>query len=172
MNRAVYLTLGLLVVTLGCSTNQLLTDQQKDSVVKEVSAVSQQFWHVYSQPNNSESLANIMGFIDEKSDQGWQTDPALVVFNTNIFKSRADLEAVWKEMLTLRGATNVQMLENYFTVLSGNQVLEVNVGDYTITGKDGLTFGPYKMVNTIIWINRSGTWKIQHCHESWVSEKE
>ena len=75
-------------------------------------------------------------------------------------------------MLDARSSTNVKMLNSYFSILSENQVLEVNEGDYTLTGKDGKLFGPYRMVNSIVWVNRKGSWKMLHVHESWASRKE
>ena len=162
----------LLVLTLGCQTNLNLTNQQKDSISKDVKKTSQQFWLLYNQPYDSGSLTKLMSFFDGNGVQVWQNEPAVVVFNVTLVKTLADLEKVWKEMLELRGSTNATLLNDYFTVLSKDKVLEVNEGDYTIKGKDGQTFGPYKMVNTIVWGNRNGEWKMLHFHESWANYKE
>lgn len=164
--------LGLLLITLGCQTNLKLTDQQKNSIVQAVKETSLQFWVINNEKYDSGSLQKFMTYIDDNADQVWVADPAVVSFNVNLFNKRADLENIWKEMLEARSSTNVRMLNQYFSILSKDQVLEVNEGDYTLTGKDGLTFGPYRMVNTIIWVNRNGQWKMLHCHESWANRKE
>jgi hypothetical protein len=172
MKRANYLTLGLLVFALGCQTNLKLSNQQKDSISQDVQETSQQFWALYNRTYDSGSLPKLLSFFDENCIQIWQTEPAAVIFNVTMVKTPADLEKVWKEMLELRSSTNVTMLDDYFTVLSKDKVLEVNEGDFTITGKDGKTFGPYRMVNSIIWGNNNGAWKMLHFHESWKNYKE
>jgi hypothetical protein len=161
-----------MIIVLGCQPNLKLTDQKKDSIVQEVKETSRQFWVVNNQKYDSGSLEKFMSFIDEQADQSWVTDPAITIFNINLFRSRADLENVWREMLMIRSSTNVTLLNQFFSVLSATQVLEVNEGDYTLTGTDGKIYGPYRMVNTIVWVNRNGQWKMLHCHESWANKKE
>lgn len=172
MKRTSFLSLGILMIALGCTTNMKLTDQKKDSIIRSVQEMSRQFWVVINQKYDSGSLEKFMSFIDEGTDQAWVAEPAVVGFNTNLFSTRADLENVWREMLEARSSTNVTMLSNHFAILSENQVLEVNEGDYTLTGKDGKIFGPYRMVNTAIWVNRNGQWKMMHLHESWANKKD
>lgn len=172
MKRSIFLAMWLLLITIGCRTNLKLTDQQSDNIVNEVKATSQQFWNLYNMPYTQASLAKIMSFVDKSEKQDWQDKPAQVVFNISIFPSWADLDSVWRGMITERASTNVIMLNNFFTVLSETTVLEVNDGYYTITGAEGDKIGPFEMVNTIVWINRSGKWKMLHFHESWAGQKE
>jgi len=74
-------------------------------------------------------------------------------------------------MLDSRISTNPAITESYFAVLSKDLVLEVNKGDYTVTAKDNTVYGPFTMVNTLVWINRDGAWKMIHFHESWQRKK-
>ena len=172
MKRVFYLTLGLLVMTLGCQTNPELTDQEKESIVKAVKERSQLFWVTNNQSYNSESMQKFMSLIDENCDQAWQTDPAMAVFNIGIIKFRTEVESFWKTAIESRNSTNVTIVEDYFAVLSKDKVLEVNKGDYTVAGKDSITYGPFSMVNTIVWVNKNGEWKMLHCHESYVAKEE
>jgi ketosteroid isomerase-like protein len=171
MKRVFYVTFGFLVMTLACQTNQKLTDQQKDSIVKAVKERSQQFFDINKSYNN-ESLQKTMSFADENIDKAWQTDPALVVFDINIIKTRAEMQNFWGMAIDSRISTNITMLENHFAVLSKDQVVEVNKADYTITGKDSITSGLYTMVHTIVWVNINSEWKIVHIHQSSAKKAE
>jgi ketosteroid isomerase-like protein len=154
------------VFTLMPVSAQELTDAQKASIISEVQAASKKFWIDNNRSYNSESLKESMTFIDENNDKLWQTEPATISFNMEIIKSRSDWENVWGQMLDTRASTSVTIPEDYFAVVSGTCVLEVNKGEFTITDKGGSTMGPMKMVNTLIWIKKDGKWKILHCHES------
>jgi ketosteroid isomerase-like protein len=171
MKRVFYVTLGLLVMTLGCQTNQKLTDQQKDLIVKAVKERSQQFFDI-NKSYNTESLQKTMSFSDENIDKAWLTDPAEVVFDINIIKTRADVQNFWGMAIESRISTNITMTEDHFAVLSKDQVVEVNKADYTITGKDSITSGPYTMVHTIVWVNINGEWKMLHIHQSSAKKTE
>lgn len=171
MKRVFYVTLALLVLALGCQINQKLTDQQKESIVKAVKERSQQFFDI-NKSYNSESLQKTMNFADENIDKAWLTDPAEVVFDINIIKTRADMQSFWGMAIESRMSTNITMLENHFAVVSRDQVVEVNKADYTITGKDSITSGPYTMVHTIVWVNINGEWKILHIHQSSAKKAE
>jgi ketosteroid isomerase-like protein len=171
MKRIFYVTLGLLVITLGCQTNQKLTVQQQDSIVKAVKESSQQFFDI-NKSYNTESLQKTMSFSDENLDKAWLTDPALVALDVNIFKTRADMQSFWGMAIGSRISTNITMLEDHFAVLSKDQVIEVNKADYTITGKDSITSGPFTMVHTIVWVNVNGAWKMLHIHQSSAKKTE
>ena len=148
-----------------------LTQQQKETILKAVKETSQRMWD-FQKSYNSESLQNFMNFIDTNSDQMWQTDPVTMNYNLNIIKTRDDLKTQWRKMIESRNSTPITILEAYFAVLSKDQVLEVNKCDYTIHAKDSTTYGPFTMVNTIIWIDKNGEWKMLHCHPSWAKKKE
>jgi hypothetical protein len=102
----------------------------------------------------------------------WQSNPAAMIYNLNIIKTRAQLNDAWGKSIESRTGTPVKILESYFSILSRDHVLEVNKADYTVVGKNGTTYGPFSMVNTIVWINRNGDWKMLHCHSSWEKKKE
>lgn len=171
MKRVLYVALGLLVMTLGCQTNQKLTDQQKESIVKAVKESSQQFFDI-NKSYNAESLQKTMSFSDENLDKAWVTDPAVVVLDIDIFKTRADMQSFWGMAIDSRISTNITMNEAHFAVLSKDQVIEVNKADYTVTGKDSITSGPFTMVHTIVWVNVNGVWKILHVHQSSEAKTE
>jgi len=173
MKRVCFFTLGLLIMAMGCQTNQKLTEQQKESILKAVKERSHEFWIVSNQKSYDKMTLNrFMSFVDEKSDQAWSTDPAGWVFNLEILKSRSDLENDFRKIFEARIVTSPIIKESYFAVLSKDLVLEVNKGDYTITRKDSTTLGPLTMVNTCVWMNSEGEWKMIHCHESYQPKKE
>ena len=111
-------------------------------------------------------------FWDENSDQIWQTDPASVVFNTSITKTGDEWMNAVKGMINNRIRTFPTILESHFSVLSDDKVLEVNKGDFTITRKDSTVSGPFTMVNTIVWADINGDWKMQFFHESTAKKSE
>jgi ketosteroid isomerase-like protein len=164
---------ALLLPILGCTSQQSdqLTEMQKESILKSVKQTSQRMWDL-QQSYDSVSLKNFMGLVDPECDRMWQTDPAAMIYNLNIIKTRAELTDAWGKSIESRTGTPVKILESYFAVISRDQVLEVNRADYSIMGKNGTTYGPYVMVNTIVWINRNGDWKMLHCHSSWAKKNE
>jgi hypothetical protein len=165
MRKIIYLSMGIIFCFLGCQKNSKLTDSEKGLLVKAVKEKSQQFWS-NTQPYDTGSFRKFIKFWDDNSDGEWQTEPVAVIFNTGVTKTRAEWVNNWKKMIDSRISTNPTILESHFTVLAGDKVLEVNTGDFSITMKDSTVRGPYKMVNTIVWINRNGDWKMQFFHES------
>jgi len=61
---------------------------------------------------------------------------------------------------------NMTIVDSRFNVLSADKVLEVNKIDYTVTTIDSIVHGPYMAVNTVLWVNIDGNWKMQFFHES------
>ena len=171
MKKIIYLFLGLLFIAQSCQTNYKLTDTDKEALVKAVKEKSQQFWSM-TQPYDTGTFRRVLKFWDENSDQAWQTDPVAVVFNTGITKTRAEWMDNWKSMIDTRISTVPTILETHFSVLSKDKVLEVNKGDFTITRKDSTVSGPFTMVNTIVWADINGDWKMQFFHESTAKKSE
>lgn len=168
MKTKTLLSIFLLCI-FGCTPklgNQM-TDRQKESILESVKQTSQRMWDL-QQSYDSESLKNFMDLVDPNCDQMWQTDPAAMIYNLDIIKTRAELNDAWGKSVDSRTGTPVKILEAYFSVISKNQVLEVNRADYTVIGKESSTYGPFSMVNTIVWIKRNGEWKMLHCHSSWA----
>jgi hypothetical protein len=165
MKKIVYLFLGSVIIVLSCQKNPKLSDNEKDSIVKAVQNKSLQFWS-YSQPYDTGSFRMFEKFWDENSDKIWQTEPIAVVFDTDYVKTHSEWISMWKEMIDTRISTVPVIHESHFAVLSTDKVLEVNKGDFTITGKDSVVYGPFTMVNTILWINTNGDWRMFYFHES------
>jgi hypothetical protein len=173
MKKIIYLFLGLFIMVQGCQTNSKLNDSDKAVLVNAVKDKSHQYWSVtLNQPYDTGSFRKAMKFWDKNSDHIWQSDPVSAIFNTEITKAEADWETQLKKMIETRISTNPTILESHFAVLSNDVVLEVNKGDFTITGKDSVVYGPFTMVNTLIWVNKNGDWKMQFFHESTVKKPE
>jgi hypothetical protein len=170
MKKIALLLLGFIIIGQGCQTNSKLSDLDKESIVKAVKEKSEQFWS-NTQPYDTGSFRKFAAFWDENSDKAWQTESVAVVFNTGLTKSSSEWLNNWKDMIDNRISTVATILESHFNVLGKDKVLEVNSGDYTVTGKDSTIYGPFKMVNTIIWANINGDWKMQFFHESWVKKQ-
>jgi hypothetical protein len=177
MKKIIYLFIGLFIIVQGCQTNSKLNDSDKAVLVNAVKDKSNQYWsllqsYTLNQPYDTGTFRKFMKFWDKNSDRLWQSDPVSVIFNTEITKTEADWEAKFKKMIETRISTNPTILESHFAVLSNDVVLEVNKGDFTITGKDSVVYGPFTMVNTQIWVNRNGDWKMQFFHESTAKKSE
>ncbi len=95
-----------------------------------------------------------------------------MVFNTEIIKTHSEWAKNLKQIIDERIATNPNVLESHFAVLSWDKVLEVNAGDFTIMTKDSIVHGPIAMVITLVWIKKNGDWKIQYFHESTGKKSE
>jgi ketosteroid isomerase-like protein len=163
---------ALLLSIFGCNSSKSdqLTELQKETILQSVKEASQRIWDL-QESYDSASLQNFMDLVDPESDRLWQTDPAAMVYNLNIIKTRADLNDAWGKSVESRTGTPVNLLEDYFAVISQDLVLEVNKADYSVMGKDSTTYGPFSMVNTTVWINRNGDWKMLHSHSSWAKKK-
>jgi hypothetical protein len=170
MNKIVFLCLGLTILLSGCQTRSKLSDSDKESIVKAVKERSEKFWS-FTQPYDTSTFRKIIVVWDENSDKAWQSEPVAVVFNTELIKTSSEWLKMWKKMIDTRISTNPKVSESHFNVLAEDKVLEVNAGDYTVTGKDNVVYGPYKMVNTILWVKTNGDWKMQFFHESYEEKK-
>ena len=149
-----------------CKETTQLTDSDKDALVQSVKQASQEYWSFAKQPYNNTTSNETFKFMDEDADQRWQTDPVAVVFNTSITNTQAELKNSFKSLFDNRISSNPTILESYYSVLANDKVLEVIRGDYTITLKDSTVTDPFTMVNTTIWENTNGDWKIQFVHNS------
>jgi len=172
MKKIMYLFLGLMITALGCQTDSKFSESEKEALVQAVMKTSQQFWSMAQQPYDTGSFRAFLKYWDENSDQIWQTDPATVVFNTSITKTGEEWMNSLKGMINNRIRTFPTILESHFSALSNDKVLEVHKGDYTITMKDSTVSEPFTMVNTIVWANINGDWKMQFWHESWAKKSE
>lgn len=164
MKKIVILFLGLLTMVSGCQTKTELTAEDKNAIVKAVKEISEPFWG-WNDKFEQEDM-KFLALYDENSDNAWQPDPVATVFNTSIIKTQAEWIEMWKEMIENRLAMNMSIVDSHFNVLSADKVLEVNKIDYTITTLDSIVHGPYIAVNTVLWVNIDGNWKMQFFHES------
>ena len=161
-----------MITVLGCQTYSKLTDSEKEAIVQAVMKASQEYWSMAQQPYDTGSFRVFMKFIDDNSDQVWQTEPVAGIFNTSVTKTGAEWMDLLKGIIDNRIRTFPTILESHFSVLSNDKVLEVNEGDFTITRKDSTVSGPFSMVNTVIWANINGDWKMQFFHESTAKKSE
>jgi hypothetical protein len=168
MKKFSFLAFGLIILTTCCYA-QKLSDKKKDMIIKEVQERSHKFFFENNQ--SPESMQNFNSYIYEKSDLQWKGEPVGMIFNLNLIKTYPDKVNFIKGLIKARTSTNVTMLEDHFAVLSKDQVIEVNKGDYTVTSIDGKISGPFTMVNTIVWAKSDGEWKMLLCHESWNAKK-
>lgn len=159
--------LAILVFTLGCQTESELTDTAKDELIQAVKQKSKQYWSLMNQAYDNTTYNETLKYLDENADQIWQTDPVAIIFNTRITKSQSEWYSSFKGLMENRISTNITELDKYYSVLAHDKVLEVSTADYTVTRKDSTVSNPYTMVNTSVWANIDGDWKIQFTHNSW-----
>ena len=102
------------------------------------------------------SYNKALKFIDENSDQMWQTEPVAAIYNLNIIIKQAESLTAVKSMFEDRisGMDNVQ--EAHYSVLSDTKVLEVIEGDFSIVFNDSTEVGSFNYVGTAIWANIDG----------------
>ena len=168
MKKFFYLAFGLIILTTCCYA-QKLSDRKKDMIIKEVKVRSHKFFYEYNQ--SPESMQNFNSYIYENSDLQWNGEPVGMIFNLNIINTYPEKVSFLKGLINTRTSTNVTMSEDHFAALSKGLVLEVNTGDYTVTGIDGKISGPFTMVNTIVWVKSDDEWKMLLCHESFAAKK-
>jgi hypothetical protein len=166
MKRKLYLLVGLVIISQGCQTNSELTDSDKDAMVQAVKQASTEYWNIVSQTYDDESLSNAKKYIDENSDQMWQTEPVASIIELSITNKRVDnLEGI-KSMFERRISTPVEILETHYSVLSDDKVLEVHKGNFSELMRDSTFKGPFPYVATVIWTKINGEWKQQFVHYS------
>jgi len=165
MKKTFILFLGLLAMTPGCQTKTELSDADKNAIVNAVKEISESFWG-WNGTLNQADVQKFLALYDENSDNAWQPDPVATVFNTDIITTQAEWMEMWKEIIADRLAMNMSIVDSHFNVLSADKVLEVNKIDYTVTTIDSIVHGPYMAVNTVLWVNIDGNWKMQFFHES------
>ena len=161
-----YLLLGIVIISYACQTNTELTDADKDAMVQAVKKASQDYWSIVSSTYDSETYNKRIKFFDESSDQMWQTEPVSRILNTTITSKQADVIDAYKSMTENRISVQIIIQRANYSVLSDKKVLEVIVGDGTGISKDSSVIGPSKFVNTAIWANIDGEWKMQFTHQS------
>jgi hypothetical protein len=150
--------------------NTIEVDLEKKAMVEAVKERSQQFYSDLQYDKGT--LAKVMAFYDENHDIEWQTDPVMFIDNTFIIRNRTDLVEFWRNLFDRRITSKFTIDKSHYEVLSKDKVLEVIKGDFTNVRKDGSVAGPFTMVNTAIWIDRNGEWKIQYFHHSWGRKSE
>jgi hypothetical protein len=172
MKIIMYLFLGIVIISQSCQSDSKLTDSEKDALVQDVMKTSQQFFALSAQPHDTGSFRNFIKFVDENADQSWQTDPVAAVDNITITKTMSEWIIHMKAVMDRRISTNPKILESHFFVLSKDKVIEVNKGDFAPIMTDSTVRGPFTMVNTIVWGNINGEWKMQFFHESTARKSE
>ena len=138
-----------------CQRNAELTDEQKVSVGKEVEVQSAEVISVLNQLD-----------LDAWSEY-WSNDGFISVYSgTNYFTSRSAWVDSVKYWWSLRKGQHMKIIENKFTVLAPNVVLNTGVSDFEILLKNGEQInGP--VLTTLLWKKEESGWKIIHLHESW-----
>ncbi|MEA1887263.1 MAG: hypothetical protein U9N72_08650 [Bacteroidota bacterium] len=166
MKRILYLLLGIVIITYACQTNSELTDSDKEAIVQAVQEASQGYWTAIGQTYDNESPGEIKKYFDENADIIWQTEPVAFVLNTSITNKQADWLEMFETIIMNRISTPCTILETYYSVISHDKVLEVIKGDASYMEKDSTVVGPFKYVNTALWANINGEWKMQFNHQS------
>lgn len=172
MKRILFLLLWVVIIITACQTNTEMTDADKDAVVQAATRASKEYWALCSSQYDSETFNKFREYYDMGADQLWQPEPAAAVMNFNITSKQDEVLSMYSSLLESRITTTPIILKSHFMFLSKDKVLEVNKGDYTWTNKDGSVSNPFRMVNTIIWANIDGKWKIQFFNEIYGRKPE
>ena len=167
MKKLLFLLLGFVIITTACQTNTELTDADKDAMVQAVKEASQEYWATFNQTLNEQSFSTMKQYFDENSDRMWQTDPVAVILNTSVTNKQADWLDKLETTIENRISGSHNIVESHYSVLAEDKVLEIiKAVDATIVFKDSTVLGPFTWVNTAIWANIEGEWKIQFNHQS------
>ncbi|MFO7978027.1 MAG: nuclear transport factor 2 family protein [Bacteroidales bacterium] len=172
MKHFVLIVLVMLILIPGGKGQSSMNEDQKQAMVEEVRELSDEFWVYNNRTYNASSLERFMVYFAEDVDRSWHTDPALLVGNQVILETRNEVEGFLQEAINSQESMTPEITERYFSVLSADHVLEVNQGEYTVTGLDGQIYGPYQMTNTVVWQKNNGRWNIQHIHQSYAPRSE
>jgi len=172
MKKFLFLLLGVVILTTACQTNTELTDADKDSIVQAVKQASQEYWSIMASTYDSETYSKAINFIDENSDQIWQTEPVASVTGIRIRYKRSDSFENLKSMFDDRLESPTKINNAHYSVLSKNKVLEVMEGEFTVIRKDSTNVGTFAWIGTTLWANIDGEWKIQYAHNSYARQSE
>ncbi len=157
----------------GChDTPTVLTDSEKETIIRAVEEASQDYWSAIGQTYNNESFSQIKEYFDENSDSMWKTKPIALILNTGIFYKQADWLDQFEKVIENRISTTCNIIEAHYSILSDDKVLEVIKGKASYTEKDSTSVGPFPFVNTALWTNINGEWKMQFVHQSTKIEEE
>jgi hypothetical protein len=166
MKKLLSLMVGIVLMAQGCQTGSELTDSEKEAMVQAVKQASQSYWTALGQTYDNESISKILSYFDENSDTIWEADPVAFILNTNIVNKQADCKEQLEIALEERITTPCTIQGTYYSVLSDKKVLEVINGEASFMTKDSTLVGPFKYVNTAIWANIDGEWKMQFTHQA------
>lgn len=172
MKKILFILFGVVIITSSCQTNTELTDADKEALVQSLRAASEEYWSLGSVEYTSETYAKMMKFVDNHSDQLWQTDPVTFINNIYIINTNADFNATYESVIGSRYSTPMNILKAHYSVISDKKVLEVLEGDFSIVMKDGTVQGPMQFVITSLWSNIDGDWKLQFTHNSFAQQSE
>ena len=172
MKKLLFLMLGIVIVALGCKTSTELTDADKDAMVQAVKQASQKYQAIISGPYDNDSFNEAIKFIDENSDQIWQTEPVTSVTGIRVRYKRSDSFENLKSMFDNRLESPSKNNNAHYSVLSENKVLEVMEGEFTVIMKDSTNVGTFAWIGTTLWANIEGEWKIQYAHNSYARQSE
>ena len=167
-----FLLLGVVIIATACQTKTELTDADKDAIVQAVKEASQKNQAIISGPYDNDSFNKAIKFIDENSDQIWQTEPVTSVTGIRVRNKRSDGLASLKSMFDSRLSSPSNINNAHYSVLSENKVLEVLEGDFTVIMKDSTNVGTFAWIGTTLWANIEGEWKIQYAHNSYARQSE
>jgi hypothetical protein len=164
--RVLTCVLAIGILTIGCQTESELSDSAKDELMQAVKQKSKDYWALMNQPYDNTTYDETLKFLDENADKKWQTDPVAVIFNTRITNTQDEWYSYFKGLMDNRLSTSITELDKYYSVLAFDKVLEVSTADYFVTQKDSTVSDLYTMVNTSVWTNIDGEWKVQFTHNS------
>jgi hypothetical protein len=166
MKRILYLLLGIAIITQGCQTNTKRTDSDREAIVQSVKKASQSYWTAIGETYDNETFSKVKKYFDENSYVIWQTNPVSFVLNTGITSTQADWLNQFEGIIGNRISTPCTISEAHYSVLNDKKVLEVIGGNASFMRKDSTVVGPFKFVNTALWANIDGEWKMQFTHQS------
>lgn len=130
-----------------------LTEEQKEEIAAEVSAVHDEMWDAWP------DLARGMSFFDGSPDVGWGWDGDV--------RFGADDISAWFEPNTSSfDRFDISFDERRVVVLSQDIVCVTEKGALAAYDNAGSILGSGPLAATVVWMRQDGEWKIVAGHES------
>jgi ketosteroid isomerase-like protein len=144
-----------------------LTDAQRQEIANTIRQRNQEFIDQWKKMNHERFNKFTDDFLVESNEPSWMSNPALMVFNLNILPTKEKFKESWRATIDKNPSYNMKTIEDYVSVISENLAIYVGKFNYSITDSLGNTGKEHTAINTTVYINKNGKWKMLHNHQSW-----
>lgn len=167
MRINIMITLATLFLLGACqSTTNELSNEDKKAIVEEVGKANTNLFAAFTETYDEDTPDKILEYYSENMDERWQGEPVAFAFETEVMSDTYEnFEKVIRSITSSRITTQIDIKENYYSVLSADMVLHYITFDGTMVSKDSTSYGPFHYSNTFIWVLEDGAWKVSYGHQ-------